>query len=296
MEYPMPPDADPMSMERIDLHTHTTWSSGFCEPDELVRRASLGGVRTLAITDHHQVAGYAEAVATAMTYGVTLIPAVEIDCRSEGRNTDLLGYWIDPCSATLHAFLQEWPDAWSMLVENPRWLAPLATVLDVPLDLALLRTISGNRPPTILHLMLALVALGWSQTVGDAYTRFQEVRQQPGFPRLHRDRPSIEAGAAVIRAAGGVVTLAHPGLVHDDDLVRRLVATRVVDAIEAHYGGYWKDGDSVNGRYQRLAREHHMSVSAGSDYHARPFDDIALGVTVPADTVARLRLVRKPHA
>lgn len=45
----------------IDLHTHSTWSSGFCDPAELVRRASMADVRTLAITDHHEVGAYDEA-------------------------------------------------------------------------------------------------------------------------------------------------------------------------------------------------------------------------------------------
>lgn len=68
-----------------DLHTHSTLSDGEMLPIELVRRASVLGYRTLAITDHvdpgnlsQVISGQAPLKELALAYGVTLLAGVEI--------------------------------------------------------------------------------------------------------------------------------------------------------------------------------------------------------------------------
>lgn len=48
-------------MLNIDLHSHSRISDGVLSPTELVRRAHANGVKMLALTDHDEVAGVAEA-------------------------------------------------------------------------------------------------------------------------------------------------------------------------------------------------------------------------------------------
>ena len=45
----------------IDLHSHSTISDGLMTPAELVNHAAVQGVRVLALTDHDDTAGLAEA-------------------------------------------------------------------------------------------------------------------------------------------------------------------------------------------------------------------------------------------
>jgi len=68
-----------------DLHTHSTLSDGEMLPIELVRRASVLGYRTLAITDHVDSGNLSPVIAAqiplkelAAAYGVTLLAGVEI--------------------------------------------------------------------------------------------------------------------------------------------------------------------------------------------------------------------------
>jgi histidinol phosphatase-like PHP family hydrolase len=68
-----------------DLHTHSTLSDGDMLPIELVRRASVLGYRTLAITDHVDSGNLSPVIAAqlplkelAAAYGVTLLAGVEI--------------------------------------------------------------------------------------------------------------------------------------------------------------------------------------------------------------------------
>ena len=54
-----------MSEQRFDLHTHSTASDGSLSPTELVQRAAACGIEVLALTDHDQTAGLAEAARAA---------------------------------------------------------------------------------------------------------------------------------------------------------------------------------------------------------------------------------------
>jgi len=49
----------------FDLHTHSTASDGILSPELLVKKASMLGVNTLALTDHDTVSGLATAQSAA---------------------------------------------------------------------------------------------------------------------------------------------------------------------------------------------------------------------------------------
>ena len=286
----MPDQAtDAAAVELLDLHVHSTWSSGFCEAAELVRWASLADVRTLAITDHHQIEGYEEARPLAGRYGVELIPAIELDCQVDGKRVDLLGYFIDPTAPALTTFLKTWPGGARQFLDDELTLSALAASRGVAFDVKRLRAIADGRPPALIHFALYLVERGWGATLGDVYKGVGALLRQGGLPRGPRRYPPAEQAAAVLRSVGGVVSLAHPGLLRDDALVRRLATEGLVDAIEAPYLGYWTDGDAINARTAAIAQELGVPTSAGSDYHAYPFSPVQLGVDVPRGTLARLR-------
>jgi len=78
----------------------------------------------------------------------------------------------------------------------------------------------------------------------------------------HRGRPPADV-VAVIREAGGIASLAHPGLLGDDPLVVSL-AGRGLAAIEAYHGDH--DADTT-ARYLAMAAELGLAVTGGSDYH-----------------------------
>jgi predicted metal-dependent phosphoesterase TrpH len=231
----MPGEVAPYQVERLDLHCHTTWSSGFCSPQEVVRWASMGDIRTLAITDHHHAEAYREAADLAGALGVTLIPAIELDCLCDGRRVDLLGYWIDPSAPDLRSFLARWPSGTAQWLSDDAALATFAAGFGVTIKAAQLQTIAAPRAPSLYDLFVLLVGLGWAPTLGGAFRRWEAMRTAGQLPRPHRRYASVEEGAAAIRASGGVVSLAHPALVRDDATVERLLAERVVDAIEAPY-------------------------------------------------------------
>src|SRR6266581_4950609 len=80
----------------IDLHCHSTASDGLLKPGELVARAAANGVEVLALTDHDDLSGLAEARAKAESEGVRFVDGVEISVTWEGSTVHIVGLQIDP--------------------------------------------------------------------------------------------------------------------------------------------------------------------------------------------------------
>jgi len=70
----------------------------------------------------------------------------------------------------------------------------------------------------------------------------------------------------IIAAAGGVASLAHPGLLKRDDLIPALVEAGL-PALEAFHSDH---DPETTGHYLELAGRLGLAVSGGSDYHGEP--------------------------
>jgi predicted metal-dependent phosphoesterase TrpH len=86
-----------------DLHVHTAVSGGELLPEQLVRYAAKKNIGCIAITDMHSVAGLDEALVVAGSYGVRVVPGVEIIAVEKGHAVFFLGYFINPDDAQFQA-------------------------------------------------------------------------------------------------------------------------------------------------------------------------------------------------
>ncbi len=78
-------------MGLADLHIHTIHSyDGTASVPAVLRRAKELGLNVIAITDHDEIAGALKAMELASTYGIQVIPGIEIT-TADG---DLLAYNI----------------------------------------------------------------------------------------------------------------------------------------------------------------------------------------------------------
>lgn len=67
----------------------------------------------------------------------------------------------------------------------------------------------------------------------------------------------------MIRRAGGLASLAHPGYTKKDEIVPELVAAGL-DAIEAYHSAH---DEPTTRRYVEMARHYGLAISGGSDFH-----------------------------
>ena len=86
----------------FDLQSHSRHSDGGLPPAEVVVAAAQAGVELLALSDHDNVDGVAQARSAAADAGIRLVPAVEISAIDRGQSDlHILGYLIDDSDPVL---------------------------------------------------------------------------------------------------------------------------------------------------------------------------------------------------
>lgn len=268
----------------IDLHLHTTASDGTLAPADLVARAAQAGLTTISVTDHDTVAGYDDARSAAERLQLTLVPGIEITAIENGRDVHVLGYFFDPRNAALADFLRQQRRNRVMRVERiAERLRQLGSAIDTSrlMDDALHSTGRSLGRPQVAD---ALVRAGHVRDRDEAFDRFLAA-DRPAFIARVGEPP--EHVVRIIRAAGGIASLAHPGLLAMDHLIPRL-ADAGLAAVEVVHAEHTPAHER---RYRALASAHALAVSGGSDYHG----DLgrraaAFGVvTLPAEDFAHLQ-------
>lgn len=260
----------------IDLHLHTTASDGRSTPEELVRRAAAAGITTMAVTDHDTMAGIPAARTAAAEAGIDVVPGIEITAVHNGKDVHMLGYFVDEANADLAGFLlAQRADRRRRIEDMLDRLAGLGIVLDRE---ALLGQAEGKGKaigrPVIAR---ALIAGGHAKDMTQAFDRYLSPDRPAFVPRVGATPARV---VAIIAAAGGVSSFAHPGKLGFDDLIVAL-STQGLDAVEVFH----PDHDAkASVRYQALALDCGLLVSGGSDDHGPGADrpDTIGTVNLPA--------------
>lgn len=223
-------------------------------------RAAGAGVTVVAVTDHDTTDALDESAAEAAARGLAFVPGIEITAVDDEHDIHVLGYFFDHRARALQDFLAAQRADRIARVEA---IAGRLAVLGLPVNVAPIcararrnPSISVGRP----QVAAALVRAGHAASFADAFERFLG-RGGPAFvPR--RPVPPAEV-VALVGAAGGIASLAHPGLNGRDDLIAPLAAEGLA-AIEAFHTDHDED---TTARYLAMAAELHTGVSGGSDYH-----------------------------
>jgi len=244
----------------IDLHTHTNVSDGLSSPSELVTRAAEAGVTILSVTDHDTVAGYDEAARAADASGMTLVSGIEITAIADGIDVHVLGYFIDTSSASLTSLLAGQRRSRFERVE--RIVARLAAQ-GMPLEAERILQPAVDDPgktPGRPWVARAMVARGYVATTDEAFHLWL-TRGRPAF--VGRLGPEPAAVISRIHEAGGIASLAHPGLLQQDASLPQWV-DQGLDALEAYHSEH---DDATTRHYLKVAETLGIAVSGGSDYH-----------------------------
>lgn len=256
----------------IDLHLHTTASDGTLPPAALVARAAAAGLTTISVTDHDTTAGLVEAASTAHARGLTLIPGIEITAVEDGHDVHVLGYYFDPSSTSLAAFLSDQRrDRVRRVREICARLAEMGFSVNAE---SLIASTAGHPGRSIGRPAIAdaLVRSGQARDRDDAFARLIG-RSSPAYVPRH----GITAAEVIdiIGRAGGIASLAHPVLAKIDGLIPAL-ASHGLAALEARHTDHDPETET---RYRAMARALGLGVSGGSDFHGDETSNAgALGV------------------
>jgi 3',5'-nucleoside bisphosphate phosphatase len=242
----------------IDLHLHTTASDGLLTPELLVARAVSAGITILSVTDHDTVAGLAAAADAALRLGVTLVAGIEVTAIEKQRDVHILGYFFDPDDEGLSRFLRaQLEDRICRVREIASRLRELGCAIDEQRLLERANVGQSVGRPAIAD---ALMALGHATDRNDAFDRLLG-RGRPAF--VPRRGASGRDVIGAIHSAGGIASLAHPGVLREDDLIPAFVDAGL-DALEVWHSDHSPE-DRVH--YAALADRFDLRRSGGSDYH-----------------------------
>jgi hypothetical protein len=242
----------------FDLHTHTTASDGTLTPSALVSLCRQEGIRHLGITDHDTLGGIQEALDASRGSAVVVVPGIELSIDDDRDEIHILGYFVDHHNKPLLDTLIRLQSGRSGRLD--RILAKLDH-LGISLSRATVENLSTGESIGRPHLAQAMVNAGIVKNREDAFDKYLK-KGAPGY--VPRERLSIYEAVSLIRNAGGMPVLAHPGFIQSFTEIFNQLLDAGIMGIEAHYPSHTP---LQTQHFIDLAQRHGLAITAGSDFH-----------------------------
>ena len=257
----------------IDLHVHSTASDGSLSPQELIKAAEAVPLRAMAITDHDTIDGAAEALRHSKSTYVEILSGVEISVDFEPGTMHLLGYLFRLDDVHLRQALEVVQK--SRAERNVKIIQRLQG-LGIDIDYDEVSEVSGGGQVGRPHIAEVLVQKGVVRGIDDA---FNTLLKKGGPAYVDRYRLSPAEAIETIRGAGGVPVLGHPSTLNTrteaelDKIIADLKAVGL-HGVEAYYPTHGPDRTAL---YMRLAKQHGLLVTGGSDFHGAAKSGVHIG-------------------
>ena len=254
---------------RVDLHTHTLVSDGTLSPTQLVQAAAHAKLAAIAVTDHDHVGGISEARAAGARVGIEVITGIELSCEHDGRELHLLGYLVDEHD---RAFLAKLETLRNRRDERNAKILQRLGALGVRVSGAdIAREAKGAGSVGRPHIARAMMRAGLVASISEAFDKWLGEGKPAYVAREHLE--PAEA-IALVHAAGGVASVAHPGLLTKPVEAVRSLAAVGLDGVEVWHA---KNPPELRDELLALAKELDLVPTGGSDFHGENKPDVHLG-------------------
>lgn len=282
-----------MTMNIVDLHTHSNKSDGSLSPAELVSLAARKGLLAIALTDHDTTDGIDEAAEAAAREGIELVPGIEFSTEYEGRDIHIVGLYIDHNSEYFKRRLTNFVNG--RIIRNKEMCRRL-TEHGMPVAYEELVAEFPGCVITRSHFAGYLFNHGYVKSRKEAFDRYIG---DGGPCFVPRKKITPMRAVEIILKAGGFPVLAHPvlygmGAAKLDQLVAQLKEMGL-QGIEAIYSTYTASDERD---MRRLADKYGLCISGGSDFHgkAKPGLELATGygkLFIPEEVLDHIKERRK---
>lgn len=264
----------------VDLHIHTIFSDGSSTVQEVFEIAAAKGIKALSITDHDCTDAYPLAFELGESLGIEVITGVELSSEIEGTDIHVLGYYIDPNNPQLCKKIQEMKDARYIraqkIVEN---LNKQGIDLRFETVLGIAGVGAIGRP----HIASAMLKEELVYSFREAFEKHIGYGLPAYVEKLKMHPKEV---FDLIKQAGGVPVLAHPGVTQVDERIPEFIREGLqgIEVFHTEHPG------SAERHYARLARKHHLAFTGGSDFHSSNHNKSEIGIPqVPYSTVKSLK-------
>ena len=247
---------------KLDLHLHTNASDGALSSGQLIDLLAAQGFAWCAITDHDTTLGVESARERGRARGVGVIPGVELSVGDQVE-IHILGYGL-----RVTRELEE--ELTRLRAQREQRLDEMVKRLNaagVPVEAGKVRALAGGTVGRA-HVARVLVEMGYAASVGEAFKKYL-LPGRVGY--VKREKLSAARAIELIRAAGGVAVLAHPGIIADDEATLpsrvRALCARGLSGLEVYHP---RHTPAQIRRLDALARSLGLIVTGGSDFHGLP--------------------------
>jgi predicted metal-dependent phosphoesterase TrpH len=248
---------------RYDLHCHSTHSDGLLTPAAVVARAAAQGVDVLALTDHDEVSGLAEAQAAAVDAGIELVCGAELSVSWKRVTIHVVALGIDPLNPALTEGLDSIRVGRST---RARRIGEALAAIGINGAYEGADEVRDEREVVSrTHFARYLVEAGYARETKDVFKRYL-TQGNPGY--VAHPVGDASRNVAWIHAAGGQAVIAHPGRYRIDTPAMRRLLARISraggDAIEILTPSHTPAQYSEFAAYSRVFE---LRGSCGSDWH-----------------------------
>ncbi len=268
-------------MKKIDLHIHTTYSDGTYTPKEIILAVKELEFSTIAITDHDTIDGYLTVRKFAKKYDIELISAVEISSYYKDYDIHILAYFIDIHNKKLNNMLRFVQEG---RTKRLRQILEKLKKFDIFLTMKQVYKFVGNKKVISRpHIANAMFKNGFIENYEEAYYKYIG-NDCPAYVRKPAYTPTEIF--QIVKEAGGLSVLAHPGVIKNDFLIPELVELGL-DGLEVFYPLHTIYQKNI---YLELAYRYNLLITGGSDFHGNNKKNNELGrVTLKEEYLERLR-------
>lgn len=266
----------------VDLHLHTTRSDGSLTPEEVVEKALAGGLSAIALTDHDDIGVFPDIIEYAKVQGLEVLPGVELSVHFRNRDIHILGYCFDTEDQGLQDYLSIFKEE---RTSRARRIVDKLLEMGIAISFEEVMSTSGEGSVGRPHIARLLVEHGYVYSFNEAFDKFIG-DGRPAY--VQKYRLEIQQALKLIRNAGGVCSIAHPGIQLSDDDVIALVK-HGAGAIEVIHP---KHDRKKTRCYARIAEELDVIGTGGSDFHGGKNGSLNFGrYNVSYEVVSRLKAI-----
>jgi len=247
-------------------------------PSEVISHAQKIQLKAIAITDHDTLAGSKAALQSGIPRGLDFLTGVEISAApppfyAGSGSFHILGYSLRLEDLELNRALEKLRQARKN--RNPAILKRL-NELGIALTLDEIRAEIGNGQLGRPHIAQLMVKKKVVTSIDEAFDRYLGT----GKP-AYVDKYRVECFKVIdlIRGAGGIPVLAHPGLLdtkNDNDLDTLISQLKAmgIQGVEVYYSEHTPDQTLL---IAELARRHDLLMTGGTDFHGEIQPEIKMG-------------------
>lgn len=254
-------------MGKADLHLHTLYSDGYCDPETLVKTAHDKGLEAISVTDHDSMNAYSELITACRDLRLMLVPGAEMtalhsykDPMTEEpaqKEVHLLAYGLDPQNEDVQRLIilqkKARKDRIKAILNLLRSKGIELTMEDI-----LAESMKGN--PGRPHIAKALIRSRFASSVADAFIRYIGNDQIKGIEKnyLH-----LQEMISQVQTLGGVAILAHPGALYSLSELHLFIEMGL-DGLEVIHPSH---PYAIQKQLSELADSRHLLQTGGSDFH-----------------------------